>query len=465
MTESVTAPPASIGGEIASILRLALPLAGAQIAIVAMSATDAAFLGRLGPTALAGGGLAASIHATVQIVAAGVLTVLAPLLAEARARMDHVRVASITRNGLVVALALGVLGVVLVRHAGWMLDVAGEPSDVTQIAEPFLRAVAWSTPFALVSTVFRHVLTAAGRPQVVTVTTFAGAIANAFLDDALMRGTLGIPAMGASGVGYATTIVNGLVCAGLAVAAARIVSPRALLARRADRQVVQEIARLGLPAAAMIGAEVAVFQLAGVAVGRYGASWLAVHQIGLTIAWLSFVIPLGISQAAAVRVAQVRALEGRQKSRRPGLLAIGLAATIMAAFGGVLWFAPEPFVRLFVRADDTALVIHRAGAVLAVAAWFQIFDGVQVVAAGALRGLQDTRVPALIGAVSYCLVAPCVAWISAGPFGLGVVGIWIGLAAGLAVAAVALSLRFLAITARSLPGDVASRTGRHVNDE
>lgn len=440
----------AITSEVGAMLRLAIPLAGAQVAMVAMSATDAAFLGRLGPISLAAGGLAASIHATVQLVAAGALTVIAPLAAEARARADHARVAAIARHGLAAAILLGTVGALLVQYAGSALRVLDEPNEIVTVADPFLRAVAWSTPFALASAVLRHMLTAAGRPRIVTITAVGGAALNAVLDFVLMRGGIGLPAMGAAGVGAATTIVNVAMCVVLAVATGRVVTSRAVLRLRFDGRLVRDLIELGLPAAAMIGAEVAVFQLAGVAIARYGASSLAAHQIGLTVATMSFVVPIGIAQAAAVRVAEARVIGGDAASRRTGLVAIALAVSFMVVAGIVLWAIPDPLTRGFVRGDTVAMeaLFEKARAVLAVAAVFQVFDGAQVVAAGSLRGLRDTRLPAVVGVGAYGVVAPLVAWLAAAPLGLGVVGIWIGLASGLAVVAVALTIRFLTLTSR-----------------
>lgn len=453
VTSAVTRPPRAawaITGELGTIVRLAVPLVGAQVATVAMAATDAAFLGHLGPTALAGGGLAASIHATVQIAGAGALTVLAPLIAEGRARGDGARVASVTRHGLALAVVFGCIGAVTVWGSDAWLGTVDHAEDVARIAAPFLRAVAWSTPFALVSAVLRHVLTAAGRARVVTLVTFGAAALNAALDALLTGAHFGIPPMGATGVGVATLLANVAMCGALAVSAGAVVAPRAVRMASFERALFYELVRLGGPAAAMIMAEVAAFQLAGVAVARYGSAWLAAHQLGLTVAWVAFVVPLGISQAAAIRVAEAHALAGHEASRRMGVVAIGLAVSGAGATALVLLLTPGSIVRVFVDVEqaggDSAAVADHARAVLAVGACFQIFDGAQVVAAGALRGLRDTRIPGLIAVGCYGLLAPLAAWLAAVPLGLGVVGIWAGLAAALAVVAVALVARFLALT-------------------
>lgn len=424
--------------EIVSTLRLALPLVGAQLASVAMGATDAAFLGGLGTHALAGGGLAASIHVTAQLVASGFLTVIAPLAAHAWARRDEAGLATVTRHGLVAAAILGVLAAVVVQNVAFVLRVLGEPAEVIAAVDPFARAVAWSTPFMLASSVFRHVLTAAQRPRIVALTTIGAALANGALDALL------VDRMGAAGIGLATTLVSAAACIALALASARIVVPRLVLRLDLDRATWREVARLGAPAAIMIGAEVAVFQLAGLVVARDGPPSLAAHQVALTIVTVTFVVPLGVSQAVAVRVAAANALGGPPEARAAGRAGLGLGAAFAVTTCGLLLVAPDVIARLFVRNDVATL--SKIGVILRIAAMFQLFDGAQVIAAGALRGLRDTKTPAAIGVAAYVIVAPSAAWGVTVAVTELVVAVWIGLAVALACVAIGLVTRFARLT-------------------
>lgn len=420
-----------------STLRLAAPLVGAQLASVAMGATDAAFLGRLGTEALAGGGLAASIHVTAQLIASGFLTVIAPLAAHARAKRDDVSLAAVTRHGLIAALVLGVVAAVGVANASFLLRALREPDAVVAAVEPFARAVAWSTPFMLAASVFRHVLTAAERTRIIAVTTFGAAIANAALD-ALLVGR-----MGAAGIGLATTLVSAGACAVLGAETARVVAARDVVRPNVDGAMLRELIRLGGPAAIMIGAEVAVFQLAGLVVARGGTVALAAHQAALTIVTVTFVVPLGISQAVAVRVAAANALGGASHARSAGHAGFAVGAAFAFAAGGILFAVPEAIAGLFVRDIATVSAIS---AILRIAALFQLFDGAQVIAAGALRGLRDTKTPAAIAVAAYVVVAPSVSWTVTATVTRGVVAVWIGLAGALACAAIGLVTRFVRLT-------------------
>lgn len=421
-----------------STLRLAAPLVGAQLASVAMGATDAAFLGRLGTEALGGGGLAASIHVTAQLIASGFLTVIAPLAAHARAKQDDEGLAAVTRHGLIAAVVLGVVAAASVANVSFALRALGEPDAVVFAVEPFARTVAWSTPFMLVASVFRHVLTAAERPRIIAATAVGAALANAALDALLVR------RMGAAGIGLATTLVSAGACVVLGVAALRIIAPRSLFRLKLDGATLRDLIRLGGPTAIMIGAEVAVFQLAGLVVARGGTGALAAHQVALTIVTVTFVVPLGISQAVAVRVAAANALGGRSRARPAGNAGLALGAVFAVASASLLLLAPGAIAGIFVH-DDVATVSVIV-VIFRIAAMFQLFDGAQVIAAGALRGLRDTKTPAAIGVAAYVIVAPTASWAVTATVTQRVLAVWVGLAIALACVGVLLVARFVRLT-------------------
>lgn len=425
--------------EARATLGLALPLVAAQLATVAMGVTDTLYLGRLGPAALAGGGLASSIQVTAQIVAAGSLAVLAPLLAEALARRDDARVASLLRHGLLLASALSVVSVVIVSSAGRALRALHASAEVVSIVDPFAGAVAWATPFALASSVLRHLLTAAGKPRIVGVAAFGGALLNVVLDALLIR------VWGPAGVGAATAIAHAGICCALAVAAARLraTATSSVIAAPPDLAVLRDLVRLGVPAAVMIAGEVAVFQLAGLVVEGYGTAALAAHQLALTVVTATFVIPLGIAQATAVRVARVGVTHGVAAQRRAGMVGLASAAMVAGVCATVLVCAPDRLARLFVDDDATT---SAARAVLRVAAVFLLFDAAQVVAAGALRGILDTRIPAILALGAYGILAPLAGALAAGRLGLRLTGVWLGLTLGLAAVGITLVWRFVALT-------------------
>ena len=436
----------SLAGEVRTTLRLAIPLAAAQLAGVGMMATDAVMLGSLGANALAVGGLAGSIHATVQLIAAGALTTAAPLAAEAHAKRDRSAFAALARHAFLVAGCLGVLAIVLVWNAGTALRALGEPANIVDAAEPFLHAIAFATPAVLGSCVVRQLLTVAGRPRIVTYTALGAAGLNGLLDWLFLRGFAGVPAMGIAGVASATAVVEWLSFATLVFAARRFIDWRAVLSAPFDGAMLRKLVTLGAPVAAMIGAEVALFQLAGLAVAFYGTSALAAHQVGLTVITVTFVVPLGVAQAASVRVATLRAVGPASAARRPAVVAVGLAVAFMCCAAVVLWATRDLVVRLFIGDPVDHATAEKTAAILTVAALFQVFDGAQVAIAGALRGLRDTRRPAVLAALSYLVVGPAAAWVLARVLGLGVIGIWLALAAALATVTGLLATRLLRLT-------------------
>ncbi len=436
----------SRANEVRATLRLAIPLAAAQLAGVGMLATDAIMMGSLGAPALAAGGLAGSIQATVQVIAGGALSTVAPLAADAYAKGDRRRFVALAHHALLAAACLGLLSMVLVWNAGNALRALGEPASIVDAAEPFFHAIALTTPAVLGSGVVRQLLTVAGRPQIVTYTAFAALGLNGVLDWLFLHGAAGEAGTGIAGVAAATTLVQWLSFATLVLAARGIVDWRAVVTAAFDAAILRKLVMLGAPVAAMIGAEVSLFQLAGLAVAFYGTSALAAHQIVLTLVTVTFVVPLGVAQAVSVRVAAIRALAPASAVRRPAAVALGFAVAFMSGAGVLLWATRSLVVRAFVGEIVDPATAAMTGSILVVAALFQVFDGAQVALAGALRGLRDTGRPAVLAALSYLVVGPVVAWVLARPLGLGVIGIWLGLAAALATVTGLFALRLLRLT-------------------
>lgn len=446
MTAAVTdrAAPRALRGEIVALARLAVPLALAQGATAAMAVTDAAFLGALGPRKLAACGLAVSVHATVQVVASASLAIVAPLLADACARGDRARTASLVRTSVVYALAVGAVLALALIGAWETLPRVGVPRALTHEAAPFLRVLALSTPLGLVATVFRHALTAAGHPRVVTATAAGAAVMNVALDGALGLGVGAAPALGAAGIAVGTLIAQAGAVVALAVVLARHVDLRAPGVEPVSWRAVHPLGRLGAPVATMVGAEVAIFQLSGIVVARFGEVPLAVHHLALTVLGATFVVPLGISQAAAVRVAAVRVASARN-GRRCGVVALALVSGCQLAVALALATCASPLAVALVgeESEQAREVATRAVPVLHVVALALVFDGLQSVASGALRGRRDTVVPARLALLAYGVVAPLVAWGAWRTVGDGLASVWLGLACALGVAAATLTGRFV----------------------
>jgi MATE family multidrug resistance protein len=266
---------------------------------------------------------------------------------------------------------------------------------------------------------------------------------NAALNWVLIFGHLGLPAFGSAGSGCATAIVQWLMLLSLAGYMLRM--PTRMPVRLALRVLseIPRILRLGLPSGVLVGLEVGVFAMTGILMGLLGADALGAHQLVLNVASLSFMVPLGLGQAATVRVAYQLGLGVPAAARRAAYIAVALGAAFMSVTAVLLLTLPRTIASAYVALDDPAngALLATAIQLFVIAAIFQIFDGVQVIAVGALRGYRDTGVPMLLAAIGYWAIGFAGSWLLAFPLGFGPVGLWLGLALGLAVVATSLIVR------------------------
>jgi MATE family multidrug resistance protein len=353
---------------------------------------------------------------------------------------------------LAVLLAIGLSAVLLVIAAH--LDGLGLQPDVAREAAPYLRALTWSLLPLLLYASLRRYLQATGRVGAIMVTLITANLVNALACWVLVFGRYGFPALGAEGAGWATCLSRAYMLVGL-VAYAWWVERRARAAwpLRFDPVRVREIIRIGLPSALQMLLEVGVFATAAVLAGRLTADALAAHQVALSAASFTFMVPLGISSAAAVRVGQATGRIDPSGAARAGWTALLLAAGFMCGSALLFLAAPRPILRVF---TDAASVVATGVVLLRVAAVFQLFDGVQVVATGALRGLGDTRTAMLANLVGHWLLGLPIGAALCFALGWGVVGLWIGLCMGLVSVAVVLIFVWRRRTAE-LEQDFASR--------
>jgi MATE family multidrug resistance protein len=282
-----------------------------------------------------------------------------------------------------------------------------------------------------------------------------GVVVNAVLAWGLVFGAFGLPRLGLVGSGIASSLVNAGMLVALLVYATRVRPFRryAILGRlwRPDWPTFAEILKVGLPIGGGLLMEVGLFASAVMLMGWLGKDQVAAHQVTLQIASTSFMVPLGISMAATIRVGLAMGAGDAAGARRAGRVALGLGVLCMAGFALLFWTMPEALVGLFLdRADPaSARPLELAALFILIAAAFQLVDGVQVIAAGALRGMRDTRVPMLLATISYWLVGFPAAYALAFPLGWGGLGVWIGLALALAAAAVLMLTRFERLSRRA----------------
>ena len=436
-------------GEARAMLALAWPLILANLTTQVIQATDAVLLGRLGPLELASAALALGLTFALTLFAFGILTASAPLMASALGhRSNAVRDVRRTFRQAMWAAALMALPIMAVLAVAEPIIVAlGQEPRLARGAATFLAGYMWTLPPWMAFQVMRNFLSALERPGWVLAISAAGIAVNALAGYGLIFGAFGLPAWGLFGGGLASAITWGLMALALA---AVIVSDRQfrrfhLFGRfwRPDWQRFRQLFRLGLPIGLAMGFEGAVFSAAAYLMGLIGAASVAAHQVALQIAATTFMVPLGLAQAATVRVGLAYGRRDPAGVTLAGWTALAMGVAFMAAMALLMWLFPRPLVTLFF--EDTpanAAVIALAVSFLAVAALFQIVDGAQVVGAGMLRGLHDTRVPMIYALIGYWIVG-----IGTGlALGFGLdwrgVGIWAGLAVGLAFVAVLMTRRW-----------------------
>jgi MATE family multidrug resistance protein len=436
--------------ELRATFRMAAPLALAQVAQMGMGLTDTVLLGALGPDALAAGGLGAAMFFTLAAVMQGLVLSVGILVAHARGGEQSAKIPGFLRGGFVLATLAAAPLMLLLWNIEPVLLLIGEPPALARDITRYVQILLFATPASMWLAVQRSYLTALGKTRLVTLVALGALIVNGVLNYGLMHGAFGLPNMGYLGSATASLIaVWGMM---LATAAGM---RRALPLRREVQPiqwgVVRELTSLGWPIAVTMGVETLLFLAAGLMVGVLGAAPLAAHHVALNVASMTFMVALGTAQAANVRVGFHMGAGAPEAARRAALAALLLGVGFMACMAAVMLLAPYQIAWVFnLEHGDPADagVITLVVRLLAICALFQVFDGAQAIVAGCLRGLKDTRVPAVLAGFSYWAVGFPVAWVLGFPLGLGPTGVWWGLAVGLATAAIILNVRFWRLSAK-----------------
>ena len=444
--------PATTGGrgELAQLLRLALPLAAANLLQMAIYATDVMFIARLGPGPLAASSLGVSIVGLLLWATTGLVSAASAIIAAEIGRRRHAvrEVRRTVRMALWLSMLASAGAVLLCLAAEPFMRLTGQSAELSRLSAGFVQILMWSLFPALVASVLRVFVSALGRAGIATAITLMALAVNALGNWLLVFGHGGFPAMGLAGSAIASVATNVAMVVAYAVVIRtdRRFRRYRLMGRiwRAEWARLAEIARLGIPVALTILAEAGLFSGAAFLMGRIGEEELAAHTVALQIAALAFQVPFGIAQAATIRVGLAYGAGDRRGVTRAGWTAIALGIGFMGVTASLIWFAPRLLVGAYVDVDAPANAAMVALAVqyLAIAAAFQLFDGGQAVAAGVLRGIQDTRVPMVIAIAGYWIAGYGIAlWLGFWT-PLAGMGVWIGLAAGLVVVAGLLILRW-----------------------
>jgi MATE family multidrug resistance protein len=431
-------------------LRLAGPLSLANLLQMLTYSIDVMFIARLGAEQLAAAALAVAVFGVLISAMSGLVSAVSPLVsAELGARAPALRpIRRTVRMALWLAVATGLVAMALCTQAEAIMLATGQDPHIAALAAIYMNVLLFTLVPLVLANVLRNFVSALGRPLFATMITAFGVVVNAVGNYAFVFGNWGAPALGLPGSALATVI------SALLILAAYITAIR--LDRRLHRyhvfgnfwrpdwQRLAKLLRIGAPIGLTVMAEASVFGAAAFLMGRIGAAELAAHTLALQITAIAFMVPMGVAQAGTIRVGYFLGANEPLGIHRSGWSAIIMGTGFMALTASLLLFAPEYLLYLFLDpwAPANQAVTGFALTYLLVCAAFQLFDGLQVVAAGALRGLQDTRAPMWIALFSYWVPGFGLA------AGLGLftplegVGVWIGLAAGLVCAACLLVTRW-----------------------
>jgi len=436
--------------ELRATLALAWPLILANLTQQAIQATDVLLMGRLGATQLAATTLALNLTFTFNLLMLGLVIASSPMMATALGqRSNAVRdVRRTFRAGLWLIVAMLPPYWLVLWHVGDLMRLFGESEELARQGQTFLRAYMWCTAPWLLFQLLRNFVSALERPRIVLWLSLGGIAVNALLSWSLIFGKLGLPALGLVGGGLGSTLTWIAMCAALAavVLLDRQFRRFHLFGRfwRFDKERTTAMVRLGWPIGVTMALEMGVFALAAYFMGWIGAPAVAAHAVALQIAALTFMVPLGLGQAATVRVGLALGRRDEAGIALAGWTSWIVGVGFMGAMALIMWSIPRRLVTLFLTdVPANAAVIGLAVSFLKVAAAFQLVDGAQVIGAGMLRGLHDTRWPLIFALFGYWGVGLGIgAWLAFGADWKGV-GIWIGLASGLAAVAVLMLARWL----------------------
>jgi MATE family multidrug resistance protein len=423
--------PNSLRRQFVPTLRLALPLAFAEIGWMSMGVVDTIMVGRLPSSAIAIGatGLGETLYNMLGIFAAGMLLGMDTFVAQAFGREDLQDARRTLVNGLFLAVIIAPVLMSLVLSWPWLMSRLGISLELVGPMTPFLRALNWGSLPLLIYFALRRYLQAVNVVHPIMFALISANLVNIIGDWALIYGHLGFPAMGIVGSGWATCFARVYMAAALAIVLWRSESKKDWSGTlRLDAARVIALLRLGAPAATQILLEVGAFTVATAMCARLGPMALSGHEIALSCASLTFMVPLGISSAAAVRVGQELGRGDPQAARQAGWSAILLGVGFMSVSALVFVTCSRTLAGIFSPDPE---VIRVGSTLLLVAAAFQLFDGLQIVTTGALRGTGDTRTPMLANLGAYWFIGLPLGFVLCFKLGWGALGVWLGLCAGL----------------------------------
>lgn len=432
---------------IRAVLVLGLPLVGSHLAQFAIQLIDTIMLGWYSVESLAAQVLGGTLFFVLFIFGSGFAWAVMPMVARAEGADDSQQVRRITRMGIWASLIFAALAMPVFIFAEPLLLAMGQEAGLALLAGQYLGIAGWGIIPALAVMVLKSYLAALERTQAVLWITLVAVAANALVNYVLIFGNWGAPELGIRGAAWASLAVQ-IVSLALTMIYVQLVTPEHTLFQRfwrPDGEAFGDVFRLGWPIGLTSLAEVGLFAASSVMMGWLGTLPLAAHGIALQVTSAFFMVHLGLSNAATVRAGRALGKSDMASLRKGGWVAIGISGCIAVCTVILFLTAPHLLLGPFIDPSDPArdAVLAIGAGLMAAAALFQLVDAAQVMALGVLRGMQDTRVPMVIAAVAYWVIGVPVSYLLGFTFGLGGVGVWLGLAVGLAVAGVLLLRRFV----------------------
>ncbi|MBW4527658.1 MAG: MATE family efflux transporter [Phormidium tanganyikae FI6-MK23] len=448
----VLALKVSVREELKAFLQLAIPLASAQVAQLATGFVDTVMMGHLGRETLAAGALASITFFSFAVTAAGIVMGVSPLVAEAFGAGDKARIEQVTRQGFWLCAGLVIPLMIAIAQLDSLMQHIGQEAAIVKLANVYLDVLLWGLFPFLGFAMLRGVVSAISETRPIMVIVIAGTLFNVVGNYVLGFGQFGFPRLEIAGLAIASVLSLWGMFLALVIYVAN--HPQLRQYQFFDRvypiqpQMIRELLKLGIPIGVFSALEISIYTALTYAMGLWGATGLAAHQIVFQTINIIFMVPLGMSFAATARIGQWLGRQNRAGIRRAGVVSLSMGAiwTILIAIALLLF--PRSIVGLYLdaKAPENAEVVALAVSMLRIGAIAHFFDGVQKIAYGALQGLKDTRVPMLVSLLCYWGVGLFTGYVLAFQFRLGGVGLWLGILSSVAIAAVMFVWRFQWLT-------------------
>lgn len=427
--------------ELRASIRLAVPLIGSQVAQSINGFVDTVMMGRLSSEALAAGGLAATTFATLLVTASGVLMAVSPLVSEAHGKGNVTGIRQTTRQGLWLSLLLSIPVMLLLANTEALMATLGQNATTVTLSKSYLDVMRWGTLPALLLAMLKGAVSSVSQTRPILAIAAGGTIFNVVGNYALGLGHFGFPVMGLAGI----ALVSNLSYSGMLVSLvlytfySRRLRTYKLLHRwyRFELTPFVSLLWLGVPIGMSAALEIGLYATTAYLMGTFGTEALAAYQIVIQTIVILFMVPIGIGQAVTIRVGRWHGQQNLAGIRQAATVGIYIGAAFMGLTALLLLCFPKGLISLYldINSPANASVVSLATTMLAISAFSQFFDGIQTTAAGALRGLQDTRIPMLLSFLSFWAIGLTTGCVLGFSLGFGSAGLWVGQSIGVFTAA------------------------------